>query len=219
MNNFDEKKVYIDDDIVDEVNEIDESTELKEDASEKAITINEFIERYNSYLSNRAKYTFLDSIIKKDIHTPYALKIVTADNILKNSHFNNQGQLLYNTPKENIMYIFGVLMLYTKLDINDDVSSFYDYLDEKEIINYLLVKIDYYNSTDFKNFKKVFESRKNDFMLNYRVTKINTDDIAAAVQLGMAKGMDFLLGKFLEVIQNEQIFDKLQQIDLSNITL
>ena len=177
---------------------------------ENIISINDFMNKYNQLNSSKDKEQLLLSIVKKDVRTSYATKVVTADQIFQQSHFDKNGNIIFNSSKEFVLKFFSLLMFYTNLAISNNSFEDFDNLNQSLIIDDLISLIRRKNLKDYQDFNSVFEMRKQDFIQNYGVKRINTNDITDAIKKGILEGINIILDQLVDLSKDESIQKYLQ---------
>lgn len=139
---------------------------------EKKITIKEFVEKYSSLQSEKAKDAFIDSYMIKDAYVNIEEKMFLCDAIIKASstHIGEDGIEIYdkNSVLEYMSFSLVMINNYTNIDadIDDDEKlEMYNFLDKYNLIDKILEKIP---QTELEKMNFVLKARKQDYYDNTR---------------------------------------------------
>lgn len=168
------------------------------------VYVMDFITKYNGLKSDTAKEAYLSSIVLEDVYTPYVSKMVTVDKLLQTAHIIND-RVIFNTPKEYQLYIFTLIMLYTRLDVDGNTSEIFDELSKNELIDLLVAEIEKKNEDDYKTFNIVFKMAKDDFLMNFAKTNLDNEAIVNAVGTGIMQGMMSIMDSIKTAFEDPEI--------------
>ena len=139
------------------------------DDQKDRVTVEEFLEKYDSLTSEKAKELYLESVIcPSDYYVSYALKTVLARKILEIANFNqNDGSLRFDGVKQYQLYIWTILSVYTNLFLpENEFDIVFDILSKKKMLDKIVQKM----PEDKKEFDIVFNMTRDDFIMNYNKT-------------------------------------------------
>ena len=98
------------------------NTDNKEDNltswGEKKIELDWLISKYNSFRSDEAKKVFLEKTIKTVTYTNFEVVCGYADIIIAQSMFNKNGDILMDSCKKYLLYIYTLIAFYTNLNVH-----------------------------------------------------------------------------------------------------
>ena len=156
------------------------NTSEQQVSGESKISVLDFIKKYNSMTSDKAKKTYLQRVVKgDDYYIPYTAKVVYARNILEIANFDKEGNVLYNTSKQFILYVYTLLQMYTLLSIDHmDWVVVFDILNSNNVLDEIINAL----PKDRNDFEMIYKMVQEDFEKNYRVYQLNTKEIVDAVQ-------------------------------------
>lgn len=101
---------------------IDNNKENQEDNltswGEKKIELDWLISKYNSFRSDEAKKVFLEKTIKTVIYTNFEVVCGYADIIIAQSMFNKNGDILMDSCKKYLLYIYTLIAFYTNINVH-----------------------------------------------------------------------------------------------------
>lgn len=101
---------------------IDNNKENQEDNltswGEKKIELDWLISKYNSFRSNEAKKVFLEKTIKTVTYTNFEVVCGYADIIIAQSMFNKNGDILMDSCKKYLLYIYTLIAFYTNINVH-----------------------------------------------------------------------------------------------------
>lgn len=192
-----------------------------ENKNDEKVYVIDFIKKYNDLKSDTAKEEYLSSVVLKDAYVPYVTKMVTIDRMLQMAHYID-NRLIFNTPKEYQMYVFTLIMLYTRLDLDGNTSEIFDELSKNGLIDAIIESIESQNKADYKAFNTVFEMSKEDFVTNFARINLDTESIINAVGTGMMQGIMSIMDSISNVVNDpemqEKINEYIKQINEGEIT-
>ncbi len=167
------------------------NTSEQQVSEESKISVLDFIKKYNSMTSDKAKKTYLQRVVKgDDYYIPYTEKVVYARDILEIANFDKEGKVLFNGAKQYLLYICTVLTLYTMLDISHkDFSVAFDLLNQQNLIDVLLENM----PDDKTEFDVIFQLAQGDFEKNYGEIKFNVNDITNMINKSMTDSIQIVL--------------------------
>lgn len=130
----------------------------------KLITLNDFIEKYNSRKSADAKKLLIANIIRRD-YIPYSEKASICGGIVNACYVNEYGKLDSNSIAAYMLYRLKLVENYTYLIIDyDDAPGQYDLLASGDRIFDLIMSL--IPEHELAEFKTVMESRTSDLHQN-----------------------------------------------------
>lgn len=98
------------------------NTDNKEDNltswGEKKIELDWLISKYNSFRSDEAKKVFLEKTIKTVTYTNFEVVCGYADIIIAQSMFNKNGDVLMDSCKKYLLYIYTLIAFYTNINVH-----------------------------------------------------------------------------------------------------
>lgn len=101
---------------------IDNNKENQEDNltswGEKKIELDWLISKYNSFRSNEAKKVFLEKTIKTVTYTNFEVVCGYVDIIIAQSMFNKNGDILIDSCKKYLLYIYTLIAFYTNINVH-----------------------------------------------------------------------------------------------------
>lgn len=101
---------------------INENKENQEDNltswGEKKIELDWLISKYNSFKSDEAKKVFLEKTIKTVTYTNFEVVCGYADIIIAQSMFNKNGDILMDSCKKYLLYIYTLIAFYTNINVH-----------------------------------------------------------------------------------------------------
>lgn len=175
-----------------------------ENKNDEKVYVIDFIKKYNELKSDTAKEAYLSSVVLKDVYVPYVTKMVTIDRMLQMAHYID-NRLIFNTPKEYQMYVFTLIMLYTRLDLDGNTSEIFDELNKNGLIDLLVAEIEKKNEDDYKSFNTVFKMAKDDFLMNFAKTNLDNEAIVNAVGAGIMQGMMSIMDSIKTAFEDPEI--------------
>lgn len=185
---------------------------MQELLNKKTMSFKNFIDRYCEYETGEEQNNFLVDIMKDNEYIPYALKVSLADYVINNANISNE-EIHFNSVKEKILYISVLFLMYTC--VNNDGFDYDELVKAGINIEYFVYQLGRINP-DSVTFNKIFEQRKADFKKNNNLIKMNFNDITDAVYNGILKGIDYLLGEGIKIIQTDDfkstVNDVIQQL-------
>ncbi len=156
------------------------------------ISVADFLKKYDEAESAEDKEACIKKIVI-DRYVPYSEKVVYINQILNTAHFKN-NVLVWNTPKEKVLYAWTLLRLYTSLNVSDNFNNEYDLIMSR---NDLQAQITSYMPNDKMEFCNMFYDMKSDF--NANVVNDYTQ-LTEAVSLGVLKGAEMVLDALEKVL-------------------
>ena len=130
----------------------------------KVITLNDFIEKYNSRKSADAKNLLLKNIIKRT-YIPYAEKASICGSIVKVCYTNKEGDLNSNSSAAYMLYRLKLIENYTYLILDyNDAPGQYDLLASGDRIFDVLMS--FIPESELDEMRKVMESITSDLHQN-----------------------------------------------------
>lgn len=107
---------------VNQILNINENKENQEDNltswGEKKVELDWFISKYNSFRSDEAKKVFLEKTIKTVTYTNFEVVCGYADIIIAQSMFNKNGDILMDSCKKYLLYIYTLIAFYTNINVH-----------------------------------------------------------------------------------------------------
>lgn len=107
---------------VNQILNINENKENQEDNltswGEKKIELDWLISKYNSFRSDEAKKVFLEKTIKTVTYTNFEVVCGYADIIIAQSMFNKNGDILMDSCKKYLLYIYTLIAFYTNINVH-----------------------------------------------------------------------------------------------------
>ena len=101
---------------------INENKENQEDNltswGEKKIELDWLISKYNSFKSDEAKRVFLEKTIKTVTYTNFEVVCGYADIIVAQSMFNKNGDILVDSCKKYLLYLYTLIAFYTNINVH-----------------------------------------------------------------------------------------------------
>lgn len=101
---------------------INENKENQEDnltsRGEKKIELDWLISKYNSFKSDEAKRVFLEKTIKTVTYTNFEVVCGYADIIIAQSMFNKNGDILVDSCKKYLLYLYTLIAFYTNINVH-----------------------------------------------------------------------------------------------------
>ena len=98
------------------------NTDNKEDNltswGEKKVELDWLISKYNSFRSDEAKKVFLKKTIKTVTYTNFEVVCGYADIIIAQSMFNKNGDILMDSCKKYLLYIYTLIAFYTNINVH-----------------------------------------------------------------------------------------------------
>lgn len=85
---------------------------------EKKIELDWLISKYNSFRSDEAKKVFLKKTIKTVTYTNFEVVCGYADIIIAQSMFNKNGDILMDSCKKYLLYIYTLIAFYTNINVH-----------------------------------------------------------------------------------------------------
>lgn len=85
---------------------------------EKKIELDWLISKYNSFRSDEAKKVFLEKTIKTVTYTNFEVVCGYADIIIAQSMFNKNGDILMDSCKKYLLYIYTLIAFYTNINVH-----------------------------------------------------------------------------------------------------
>lgn len=142
----------------------DTAREILEKRKPSAISVADFVSKYNSYKSDSAKSEYLKNTIKAKDYVSYATKVTFANQIVAQTH-NIEGTIVkVDTAKQYVLFIIGTISLYLNIEFSDSPISNYDLLDEAGLLETIIGMIP---SKEYENTKLVLDMVTKDFMTNH----------------------------------------------------
>lgn len=98
------------------------NTDNKEDNltswGEKKVELDWLISKYNSFRSDEAKKVFLEKTVKTVIYTNFEVVCSYVDIIIAQSMFNKNGDILMDSCKKYLLYIYTLIAFYTNINVH-----------------------------------------------------------------------------------------------------
>ena len=98
------------------------NTDNKEDNltswGEKKVELDWLISKYNSFRSDEAKKVFLEKAVKTVIYTNFEVVCGYVDIIIAQSMFNKNGDILMDSCKKYLLYIYTLIAFYTNINVH-----------------------------------------------------------------------------------------------------
>ena len=98
------------------------NTDNKEDNltswGEKKIEFDWLISKYNSFRSDEAKKVFLEKSVKTVEYTNFEVVCGYADIIIAQSMFNKNGDILMDSCKKYLLYVYTLIAFYTNINVH-----------------------------------------------------------------------------------------------------
>ena len=98
------------------------NTDNKEDNltswGEKKVELDWLISKYNSFRSDEAKKVFLEKTVKTVIYTNFEVVCGYVDIIIAQSMFNKNGDILMDSCKKYLLYIYTLIAFYTNINVH-----------------------------------------------------------------------------------------------------
>lgn len=98
------------------------NTDNKEDNltswGEKKIELDWLISKYNSFRSDEAKKVFLEKSVKTVEYTNFEVVCGYADIIIAQSMFNKNGDILMDSCKKYLLYVYTLIAFYTNINVH-----------------------------------------------------------------------------------------------------
>ena len=85
---------------------------------EKKIELDWLISKYNSFRSDEAKKVFLEKTIKTVEYTNFEVVCGYVDIIIAQSMFNKNGDILVDSCKKYLLYIYTLIAFYTNINVH-----------------------------------------------------------------------------------------------------
>lgn len=85
---------------------------------EKKIELDWLISKYNSFKSDEAKRVFLEKTIKTVAYTNFEVVCGYADIIIAQSMFNKNGDILVDSCKKYLLYLYTLIAFYTNINVH-----------------------------------------------------------------------------------------------------
>lgn len=85
---------------------------------EKKIELDWLISKYNGFRSDEAKKVFLEKTIKTVTYTNFEVVCGYADIIIAQSMFNKNGDILMDSCKKYLLYIYTLIAFYTNINVH-----------------------------------------------------------------------------------------------------
>ena len=98
------------------------NTDNKEDNltswGEKKVELDWLISKYNSFRSDEAKKVFLEKSVKTVEYTNFEVVCGYADIIIAQSMFNKNGDILMDSCKKYLLYVYTLIAFYTNINVH-----------------------------------------------------------------------------------------------------
>lgn len=85
---------------------------------EKKIELDWLISKYNSFKSEEAKKVFLEKSVKTVEYTNFEVVCGYADIIIAQSMFNKNGDILVDSCKKYLLYLYTLIAFYTNINVH-----------------------------------------------------------------------------------------------------
>lgn len=142
------------------------------------ITVNEFVEKYNSFTNEADKKRVIKKIINST-YMSYALKILHADKIVQAScrptievdgkKTVDTNNIKFNSAMQYVLFVTTVIHNYTDISISDDnILKEFDLLNEVGLVDEIFKALP---EREISEFKSVLDYALSDFIANNYETK------------------------------------------------
>jgi len=195
------------------------NTDSKEDNltswGEKKIELDWLISKYNSFRSDEAKKVLLEKTIKTVTYTNFEVVCGYADIIIAQSMFNKNGDILMDSCKKYLLYIYTLIAFYTNLNVHaNSWTKEFNLICRYELLDKIIELIP---ESERNTLEAVLEMKANDARVNYYNVQNWLTKKLGDFYPYMAKGIDSLL-ESLEHFVEDLDEDKIAQI-LKNINI
>lgn len=85
---------------------------------EKKVELDWLISKYNGFKSDEAKKVFLEKTIKTVAYTNFEVVCGYADIIIAQSMFNKNGDILVDSCKKYLLYLYTLIAFYTNINVH-----------------------------------------------------------------------------------------------------
>ena len=137
---------------------------MENNMTNKTYTVQEFIKKYNSFTSEKAKETFLKSVIKNN-YVDFLVKKQRAALIITTSCINEKTQRVkIDSSKQYLLYNYTVFDLYTNIRMDiEHLHVDYDLLEKHDLVAMILKFIP---KAELNKFDTVLNMCQEDFLTN-----------------------------------------------------
>ncbi len=136
----------------------------------KDITVQEFVNTYNSKESNQEKQDYIKSMVKIE-YMPINMKMTLAEKIVENAYWKDiekKDIVSVSSPVRHVLHVYTVINNYTYVHMdNKTMAEDYDALNREGLAVELIKAI----GTDVAEFTAIEEMTAQDFMTNHYGTQ------------------------------------------------
>lgn len=169
--------------------------------NKEKISVDEFVKKYKAFTSDKAKETYIASLVNMSAYVPYAVKIVTAQQILQSSCFNKQGNIHIDSCKKYLLYIAAIFNFYTNVQLSEtQIMQDYDALEKLNVIN-IFIKL--MPERDLKIFDTVLKMSQDDLLANYCGLEHYLEKKLSNIDQTSKQTLAFLLEKIVDIAKAE----------------
>lgn len=197
------------------------NTDNKEDNltswGEKKIELDWLISKYNSFRSDEAKKVFLEKSVKTVEYTNFEVVCGYADIIIAQSMFNKNGDILMDSCKKYLLYIYTLIAFYTNLNVHaNGWTKEFNLICRYELLDKIIELIP---ESERNTLEAVLEMKANDARVNYYNVQNWLTKKLGDFYPYIAKGIDSLLGSlehFVEDLDEDKITQILKNINIED---
>lgn len=187
---------------------------MENNMTNKTYTVQEFIKKYNSFTSEKAKETFLKSVIKNN-YVDFLVKVEYARKIIELSGFRKEtGKPHMDSCKQYLLYIFSIITMYTNIVMDEQkVHEEYDKLEKNHLIVLILSMLP---EREIKMFDSILQMQKDDWFTNYHGFEHYLEIESEKGKTWLLKNMDTIIKLLSDRIQGLTEQDLLQVMQSLN---
>ncbi len=138
---------------------------MNKDNVTNKIEVIELVNQYNKFTSEKLKVDYLKSTIKINTYVNYMSKVFYANQILKNSCYDEKNNVKLDSCKKYLLYIYSIFILYTNINLHEDnLINEYDLLESNNLVDEIIKLIP---DKEVHTFDTVLKMCQDDMMSNY----------------------------------------------------
>lgn len=165
--------------------------------NKEKISVDDFVKKYTAFTSDKAKETYMASLMNSSAYISYAVKIVTAQQILQNSCFDKQGKVHIDSCKKYLLYIAAIFNFYTNIRLDEtQIMQDYDTLEKLNLINAFIRLMP---ERELKMFDTVLKMAQDDLLANYCGLEHYLENKLSNIDQVSKQTLTFLLEKFVDM--------------------
>lgn len=157
------------------------------------IKVADFVEKYESYPTELSQNKYLSATIKIRKYVDYATKVAIANQIIKQSCFDKQGNIRIDSIYKYFLYIVSIISLYTNLEMDaTNSASDYDMLDKNGLIEKIVNLIP---ENELAEYRTIVQMAYDDCMTNNYDIRAMVNKMILSIQPIISTNLNEFLDK------------------------